>query len=355
MLKTAPKRSLAALAIMALFAVTSSVSATELVDQQSPVSAGKNVYQTVYGPKSDSVYVAAAGGEQGEIHVFQGHSLTAKPVITMQDKPLGLAIDEQDNVLFTGNTFNGSVTKIDLNSGKVLANLVVSQPAPKGTPRDQMPPMVHGVLFQAKGDVIYVTGAAKNGVVWKVDAKSFKVVDTIKGVGAVPTGMALDESTDLLYVTAHSSNQLTVIDTNTDKVVKTISVGQNPLSVAINSQSHQAYVANSKDNTVSVIDLSNDKTVQVISVGQFPVDVNVDAAMNRLFVANRSSGTVQVFNTKNFTLEETLHPGLHPNTLAIDTVHHQAYVTSKGLSRHEKTMPEGIVNNAADVITPLTK
>ena len=355
MLKTNPARSLISLAVMGLLAVSVTANATPLFDGQSPVAAGKNVYQTVYGTQDNSVYVAAAGGDKGEIHVFSGRSLKPESVISMQDKPLGLAIDQQHNLLFTGNTFNGSVTKIDLTTGKVLANLTLSHRAPKGTPRDQWPPMVHAVFFDEAHNAIYVTGAAKQGVVWKVNATTFKLEKTIRGVGAVPTGMALDHDTGLLYVTVHSDNKIAVIDTQTDRIVKTIGAGKNPLAIAINRQLEQLYVANSKDNTIGVFDLKSDKRLALIKTDKFPVDVNVDPTANRLLVANRSSGTVQVFNTDTYVLEKTLHPGLHPNTLAVDKIHHQAYVTSKGLRRHEKSMPKGISNTAADVITQLTE
>jgi YVTN family beta-propeller protein len=56
-----------------------------------------------------------------------------------------------------------------------------------------------------------------------------------------------------------------VIDTTTDTVTDTISVGKVPWGVAFTPNGKAVYVTNSEDNTVSVIDTTNNKVTKTIS------------------------------------------------------------------------------------------
>ena len=56
-----------------------------------------------------------------------------------------------------------------------------------------------------------------------------------------------------MYVTDLSSNAVSVIDSSTNTVIDTISVGLNPYYLEYNPSNNNIYVANSHSNTVSVI------------------------------------------------------------------------------------------------------
>ena len=58
-----------------------------------------------------------------------------------------------------------------------------------------------------------------------------------------------------MYVTNYSNNTVSVIDTNTNKVVgKPITVGSTPRGIAYDPVHARMYVTNYSNNTVSVID-----------------------------------------------------------------------------------------------------
>ena len=52
-----------------------------------------------------------------------------------------------------------------------------------------------------------------------------------------------------------NSNNISVIDIETDSVVDTIAVGERPFGVAINEIIKRVYITNRGDNTISVINL----------------------------------------------------------------------------------------------------
>ncbi|HEX5457151.1 MAG TPA: fibronectin type III domain-containing protein [Candidatus Nitrosotalea sp.] len=94
-------------------------------------------------------------------------------------------------------------------------------------------------------------------------------------VGTRPVGVGVNPNTDMIYVTNHDSNTVSVIDGSTNAVVKTIPIGYS--LVAVNPVTNEIYVDDS-DSNVAVIDGSTNNitaTIQ-IPVGGGAVNVNTN-------------------------------------------------------------------------------
>src|SRR6516165_12158601 len=63
------------------------------------------------------------------------------------------------------------------------------------------------------------------------------------------------------YITNNNDNTVSVIDTATDKVIATISVGSLPLGVTVTPDGGNVYVTNTNSATVSVIDPVSNKVI----------------------------------------------------------------------------------------------
>src|SRR5258708_1369546 len=75
---------------------------------------------------------------------------------------------------------------------------------------------------------------------------------------------------------------------------KTIPVGNSPDAVAVNATTNTIYVANSHSNSVSVIDGATNTVTATIAVGTLPKGVAVDPATNTVYVTNAGSNSVSV-------------------------------------------------------------
>ena len=145
-----------------------------------------------------------------------------------------------------------------------------------------------------------VVGAAITGTVSVVDLPSLKVKATIP-TGLHPTGMAFYGR--YLLVTNTYSDTISVIDTDTNKVARTIDLGlpigvpghrrpaygAAPNSIAVDAKRGVAYVALYNANAIGVVDLSGGATNPVlglIPVAYAPSSVVLDEAENKLIVAN---------------------------------------------------------------------
>jgi len=112
-----------------------------------------------------------------------------------------------------------------------------------------------------------------------------------------PVGIAVDPAASRAYTANNNGGTVSVIDTTTNTVLTTITVGSGPKTVKLNTATHRAYVTNSNTNTVSVIDTTTETVVDTITVGSEPTGLEVNPQTNRVYVSNRNDRTLSVIDT----------------------------------------------------------
>ena len=154
-----------------------------------------------------------------------------------------------------------------------------------------------------------VVGATTTGTVSVVNLATMKVTASI-ATGLHPTGMAFNGGE--LWVTNTYSDSISVIDTTTNKVKRTIPVslpisvpgdaspayGAAPNSIAIDAKNQVAYVACYNANAVAVVDLRagvQNPILGAIPVGYAPSSVVLDTADNSILVANDKGVGTRLF------------------------------------------------------------
>lgn len=173
------------------------------------------------------------------------------------------------------------------------------------------------------------------------------------GGHAYPTGLALDEDRNALYVCASRSNALLCIDLPSGEVRKSIPTGVAPYAVLIHPKTRQLWVTNyggprpqrsekrapsagtdvavdergvAKSGSVSVISSDLEKVEAEISVGLHPCALAYHPAGDLVLVANANSDEVTVIecSRKAKVQEIDTHPvrdlpfGSMPNALCVD-------------------------------------
>ena len=74
----------------------------------------------------------------------------------------------------------------------------------------------------------------------------------------------------MIYVTQERSNNVVVINRNTDQIVSTIEVGKKPHGIAIQSDINRVYVANSGEDTITIIDIQTNRSIKLIDASGNP-------------------------------------------------------------------------------------
>jgi DNA-binding beta-propeller fold protein YncE len=126
----------------------------------------------------------------------------------------------------------------------------------------------------------------------------------VGGTLGEPTGTG----TDACPGGAPACARVSVIDTNTDSVIRRIPVGEDAIAMAVDAAHRRLYVANWADEagrgngvgTVSVIDITNPGAAAEIAsvpVGHHPTAIQLSADKSKLFVANTNDDTISVIDT----------------------------------------------------------
>ncbi|MDQ6868672.1 MAG: YncE family protein [Pseudomonadota bacterium] len=131
------------------------------------------------------------------------------------------------------------------------------------------------------------------------------------------------------YVANDVDGTVSVINTATNTVMTTLTVGTNPSGVAVTPDGTHAYVSNNGDNNVSVIDTAtNTVEAATIAVGVSPNGVAVTPDGKHVYVANFATNSVSVIDTATNTVVATLAVGFEPHSVAVTPDGKHAYVTS---------------------------
>ena len=185
------------------------------------------------------------------------------------------------------------------------------------------------------------TAAATIGSLLAVPlATAASAASSTVSVGGDPWGVAVNPSTNTVYVTNFYDNTVSVIDGSNNTVTSTVSVGGYPGGVAVNPSTNTVYVTNSDDNTVSVIDGSNNTVTATVSVGSTPYGVAVNPSTNTVYVANNNDNTVSVIDGSTNAVTATVTVGNSPSAVAVNPSTNTVYAANKG-------------SNSVSVITPV--
>jgi DNA-binding beta-propeller fold protein YncE len=171
-------------------------------------------------------------------------------------------------------------------------------------------------------------------------------------VGKNPQGVAIDQTTDTIYVT-NGKDTVSVINGATCNATRhsgchqtppTIKIGNYPSGLAVDTATDTVYAENVGDNTVSVIDGATCNATRHSGCNQKPptmptggapfIGVAVDQATDTVFLGSVIDSDIDVYNgrTCNATVRsgchqqpKTVNTGGWPNTVAVDPANGTVY------------------------------
>ncbi|MGB9926845.1 MAG: PKD domain-containing protein [Methanosarcina sp.] len=132
------------------------------------------------------------------------------------------------------------------------------------------------------------------------------------------------------YIANEESNNISVIDTGTNRVTATIPVGSNPAATAINPDGTKLYAVNSHSNNVSVIDTATNTVSATVPVGNSPQGIIISPNGKRVYVTNLVSNSISIINTLTNTVISTVNTGKSPSGIAVSSDGKKIYVTNYG-------------------------
>jgi len=152
-----------------------------------------------------------------------------------------------------------------------------------------------------------------------------------------PFNIAVSNNGKRLYVVAQDSDQILVVDAESNEVLNKINVGVHPHSVLLSKDGTIAYVSNQWSDNISVIDLITSKVVDTIKTGNGPAGLSLSTNGKFLYVVNTFASDLSIIDLSTKEERKRLTTGNDPTGTSLSPDGKVLYVTS----RRAKIAPYG--------------
>jgi YVTN family beta-propeller protein len=208
----------------------------------------------------------------------------------------GVAVSRDGKTLVAANFENDSLSIVDTASRTVSREVHFFNPG--GTVAQGEFPYDAKIVSNQRGEArtAYVTSQRDDQVM---------VVDIATGkfsaihVGSQPNRMVLSGDQRRLYVVNANSDTISVIDTELERVIRTLHLsrpgdqfkGLNANSAALSPDESTLYVTLATENSVAVVNLASGELEGRIPTGWYPTSVSVSASGSTLYVSTFKSNS----------------------------------------------------------------
>lgn len=208
----------------------------------------------------------------------------------------GLAVSQDGNTLVAANFENDSISLVNTTNRQITQEIKFFKPGNRiATGEFPFDVALKSFSNSAAGKV-FVSSQRDNEVV-AVDIASGTI--TRIPVGSQPNKILLSANQNKLYVANGNSDTISVIDTNSNTVVQTISLsrpndkykGASPNSLALSPNEQTLYTTLAGENAVAVVNLRSGRVTGRIPTGWYPNSVSVSKDGKKLFVVNAKSNS----------------------------------------------------------------
>lgn len=282
---------------------------------------GADLYEVAVGESTGSIYVASTGSGERRIVALDPRTLTVKSSIPTEQAAYGLAFNNRTSTLYTTNTRAGTVSAIDVRSGRLKATI---------RERDDESAHVFRALVDEESNTIYVSLPGTPSRIWVIDGATNTLHHEILNVGGRSTGLALDRAGGRLYTCSIASSEILEIDLASRQVTRRFpSGGVGTTHLVFDAKAKRLFATHQQSGDVTVVDPASGTVLQRIPTGAGALGLDLDDRHGLLYVTNRLAGTVSVIDTARLRVVANLETGAMPNTVAVDPRTGNAYVTLK--------------------------
>jgi DNA-binding beta-propeller fold protein YncE len=243
--------------------------------------------------------------------------------------------------VFVANSADGSVSEFSPSTAAPV--ITISLPSGMKAP---VPVFVN----TTQNDFLWVADAANN----QVDAIALAndVVAYMVGVGSNPVSLAETPDGQKLYVanagngSGGSVSSINPSDRSLNTVTTTVA-WVSPVSVVSRSDSQIAFVLDEGSGMVAAIDTASDTVVATASVGVGANFMTYDNSRNRLYVSNPAASNVTILDAASAGLTTiAVVPVTNPVSIAALPDGSRAYVSSATVSGSDVTSQVTVINAA---------
>lgn len=317
--------------------VTGAISACEGMASVSPAvqqftvsASGLTADVTVTVPDNFEISLSANGPYSNSLVIPQISGLISSVTVYVRSSALAAAGNITNDVTLT----SGATSKTARVTGHInplpVVNAVTDQTKQNGQLTDAV------VFSGTSGTYTWTNDNPSIGLpasgTGNID--KFKAINT--GTTPVTAHITVNPplSASYAYATNASTNTVSLINLNTNKVEQVIPIapGSTSLGMVFSPDKSRLYVANQGLGSVSVINTATNKIITTFPAGANATALAISPDGSRLYVTNLSIRRLTIINTVNYAIIKTLNPGGYPYGLAIKADGKELYIANPDLN-----------------------
>ena len=242
----------------------------------------------------------------------------------------GLAVQPKTGLIFASRGAEDRIVGYYLNDGKLEESVEIRNPKSKGA---KLPLHPAGIAFSSDGSKLYVannqtddfTNLKGSISVIDMDSRSESVRIPVNGFPFALSTVTKGKNKDrFVYVGSERDGNVEVIDTATNKVVKSIKTGAAPAGMLLNASQTKLYVANASSDSVTEINTESNKAARTFMLrpsamhglpGATPTGLCLSQDETTLYTALNDMNAISVTDLKNGELEGYIPTGWLPTSV----------------------------------------
>ena len=203
-----------------------------------------------------------------------------------------------------------------------------------------------GCHFRSTGPLAFVTNE-RDGTVTVIDTQSDRVVSTLE-IGGRVRGIRVGADKTFWVAISYPTNERQgedkIAHVNKDGVVLAkYEAGTDPENFVLDKTEKHLYIANEDAGTASVTDVDSNHVTKVMSVGLEPEGAAISPDGHWVYITSESSSSVSVIDTQTQQVVKTFLVGARPREAVFAADGRRAYVTAENgntvavvdVARHE--------------------
>src|SRR5260221_6808465 len=278
--------------------------------------------------QSAGLFVGLPELESRGVRLPNGWSLT----------PVGVGLPLGDLRLNIAVSSSGKYAAVSNNGQSIQTIQLFDTRADRRLDTIVIPKSWGGIVFSADEKKLYASGGNDNWILqFSIRDNRLVTTDTFK-LGAPwpdkisPTGIALDDKKQLLYVVTKENNSLYVVDLRRHAVSHVLPLSGEGYTCLLSPDRGELYVSVWGGDKVMVYNTASSTFTDSIPVGDNPNDLCLTHNGRYLYVANANDNSVSVIDVRARKVQETLNAALYPNAPSGSTTN------GVSLSGDEKTL-----------------
>jgi DNA-binding beta-propeller fold protein YncE len=180
-----------------------------------------------------------------------------------------------------------------------------------------------------------------NGMLYvaNYNGNSITVIDTdldvpvsSVSVPAHPFTAKVDPEAKMVLVASLAGSRLTFISTETNEIINTLNTGCGPWGLDIDIENHLAYVTHRGCFYIAVVDIATQEVIAKIPVGDASQAVTVDKNENMIYASYFNQDKILKIDGRTKEIISTIEmgPGAIPFDIIVDPESHKLYASIKG-------------------------